>query len=56
MCQLLLALNDNKTINNNLFSWSTWFQLTDVANQLIEGIMSSKVGWWDMQVDLVVTK
>ena len=37
-----------------MFSWSTWFQLTDVENQLNEGIKSSKVGWWDMQVDLAV--
>ena len=25
-CQLLLALNNNPTININLFSWSTLFQ------------------------------
>ena len=37
-CQLLLALNNNPTININLFSWSTLFQWTDLENQWAEGI------------------
>ena len=37
-CQLLLALNNNQTLNNNLFSWSTSVQCTDVAHQWTEGI------------------
>ena len=31
-CQLLLALNNNQTLNNNLFSWSTSVQCTNVAH------------------------
>ena len=37
-CRLLLALNNNQTLNINLFSWSTLFQWTDVAHQWAEGI------------------
>ena len=37
-CRLLLALNNNPTININLFSWSTLFQSTDLANQWAKGI------------------
>ena len=39
MCRLLLALNNNPTLNINLFSWSTQFQYKDLENQLAEGIM-----------------
>ena len=39
MCQLLLALNNNQTLNINLFSWSTLFQYTYLENQWAEGIM-----------------
>ena len=38
MCRLLLALNNNQTLNINLFSWSTLFQYTDLENQWVEGI------------------
>ena len=38
MCQLLLALNSNQTLNINLFSWSTLFQYIDLENQWAEGI------------------
>ena len=38
MCRLLLALNNNKTINIDLFSWSTLFQYIDLENQWAEGI------------------
>ena len=34
----------------------TWKYLTEVENQLAIGNSSSKVGFWDMQVDLVVTE
>ena len=37
-CQLLLALNNNPTININLFPWSTLFRWTDLENQWAEGI------------------
>ena len=39
MCRLLLALNNNQNLNINLFSWSTLFQYTYLANQWAEGIM-----------------
>ena len=56
VCRLLLSLNNSWTININLFSMSTWKQLTKVTNQLAIGNLSSKVDWWDMEVELVVTE
>ena len=38
MCRLLLALNNNQTLNINLFSWSTLFQYKDLENQWAKGI------------------
>ena len=45
-CRLLLALNNNQTLNNNLFSWSTSVQCTDVAQQLTEGITLFLRAYW----------
>ena len=56
MCRLLLALNNNQTLNINLFSWSTLFQYTDLENWWVE-LITQFLGFmvahaWRTQLEL----
>ena len=45
MCRLLLALNNNQTLNINLFSWSSLFQYIDLENLVVHA--------WRTQLELM---